>query len=117
RRSFSIIAIMAGSPSAFAEDLQNVLVGQSILPRVDDAAQVNVGAKVTQRPLGLVWRGRLSRSTEFVYRLVNLRNDEVGIHAVALTTHRSTTFYSSSLPGLGNSGLSFSFTNWCGRQP
>jgi len=75
---------MAGSPSAFAEDLQNVLVGQSILPRVDDAAQVNVGAKVTQRPLSLVWRRRLSRSTEFVYGLVNLGDDEVVIFA----THR-----------------------------
>src|SRR6202011_2494572 len=80
RRSFSIIAIMAGSPSAFAEDLQNVRVGQSILPRVDDAAQVNVGAKVTQRPLGLVWRRRASRSTE-LYGVVNLRDDDVVVFA------------------------------------
>ena len=79
---------MAGSPSAFAEDLQNVLVGQSILPRVDDAAQVNVGAKVTQRPLSLVRSCRLSRSTEFVYGLVNLRDDQVGIHAAALAPHQ-----------------------------
>ena len=44
-----------------------------------DASQVNVGNKVTQRPLGLVWSRRLSRSTKFAYGLMDLRDDEVGI--------------------------------------
>ena len=57
----------------------NLLIGQRVLPRVDDAAQVNVGAEVTQDPLGLVWRRRASRSTELVYGVVNLRDDNVGI--------------------------------------
>jgi hypothetical protein len=66
--------------------VQNLFIRQRVLPRVDDAEQVNVGAKVTQRPLGLVWRRRLSRSTELVYGVVNLRDDEVGIHVAALIT-------------------------------
>jgi hypothetical protein len=40
-------------------------------PRIDDADQVNVGAKVTQHPLGRVWSGRLSRSAEFAYISTN----------------------------------------------
>jgi len=39
------------------------------------ADQVNVGAKVTQRPTGIIWRRGLSRSTEFDYCAVNLRDN------------------------------------------
>jgi hypothetical protein len=70
-----------------SQELQNVLVGQCVLPRVDDAAQVNVGAKVMQRPLGRVWSRRLRRSTELVYGLVNLRDDEVDLVPFSLNLH------------------------------
>jgi len=43
---------------------------------------INVGAKVTQLPISISWRRRPSRSTELGYRLVDLRDDEAGIHSL-----------------------------------
>jgi hypothetical protein len=40
-----------------------------------------------KRPLGRVWRRRPRRPAEFVYGVMNLSDDEVGIHAVTLTAH------------------------------
>jgi hypothetical protein len=86
RHPSPLFALLARAANALepANSSANVLIGQCVLPRVDDAAQVNFGTKVTQRPLSLTWSDRPSRSTEFVYGLVNLRDDEVGMHTAAL---------------------------------
>jgi hypothetical protein len=88
RHPSPLFALLARAANALepANSSANVLIGQCVLPRVDDAAQVNFGTKVTQRPLSLTWSHRPSRSTEFVYGLVNLRDDGVGIHTAALAT-------------------------------
>jgi hypothetical protein len=64
---------------------RNLLVEQRVLPRVDDAAEVNFGTKVTKRSLSPTWSHRPSRSAEFVYGVMNLRDDEVGYTAALAT--------------------------------
>jgi hypothetical protein len=64
---------------------RNLLVEQRVLPRVDDAAEVNFGTKVTKRSLSPTWSHRPSRSAQFVYGVMNLRDDEVGYTAALAT--------------------------------